>query len=361
MSDASTKEMGELYIEEAPNPMFLTGFFQAPAKNFFTSQKVEVDIDRDSEDVAIVVHDLAAGRRRNELTKYENKEFTPPVFDEEGDMSAYALLDRRPGANPYADIDYGIQAAEDAFRLFTRCQKKISRAVELMASQILTTGTVTCIDTVAQVLYTLDYGMRAAHKVAVTWAADGSTATTEQALIDTAKLIRSNGKVNPTKLICGGTALNKLIANATIQKKLMKDGLNLGQLAPAVRGEGATFFGYVWIGMYRFEIWTYDGMYKDPATGAMKYYVPENVIIMMPDKPRFDAKFGRIPLFKDPNKAMIPGVPQFPGRISSSDKVLDLTVNSWITPDGKHAMMSCGTRPILIPTAIDSYACITVS
>lgn len=361
MSDASTKEMGELYIEEAPNPMFLTSFFRAPAKNFFTSQKVEVDVDRDSEDVAIVVHDLATGRRKNELTKYENKEFTPPVFDEEGDMSAYSLLDRRPGNDPYQEIEYGMQAAEDAFRLFTRCQKKISRAVELMASQILTTGIVTCVDNAGQAVYTLDYGMRAAHKIAVTWALDGSTGNAEQDLFGGAKLIRANGKTNATKLICGPTALTKLIKNATIKERIVKDGMNLGGLAPIAKADGATFFGYVWIGMYRMEIWAYDGMYKDPVSGVMKYYVPDTAIIMLPDAPRFDAKFGRIPLFKDPNKSMIPGVPQFPSRISSSDKVLDLTVNSWITPDGKHAMMSCGTRPLLIPTAIDTFACFTVS
>jgi hypothetical protein len=353
--------MGELYIEEAPNPMFLTGFFQAPAKNFFTSKTVEVDIDRDSEDVAIVVHDLAAGRRKNELTKYENKEFTPPVFDEEGDMSAYALLDRRAGNDPFAEIEYGIQAAEDAFRLFTRCQKKIGRAVELMAAQILTTGTVTCVDSAGVALYTIDYGMRAAHKIPVTWALDGSTGDPETDLYGAGKLMRANGKTNATKLVCGATALSKLLANAKISKKLVRDGFNLGQLMPSARGEGATFFGYVWIGMYRMEIWTYDGMYKDPVSGLMKFYVPENVIIMLPDKPRFDAKFGRIPLFKKPNGSGIPGLPQFPSRISSSDKVLDLTVNSWITEDGKHAMMSCGTRPLLIPTAIDQFVCITVS
>lgn len=354
--------MGELYIEEAPNPMHLTSFFQAPARNFFTSEKVEVDVDRDSEDVAIVVHDLAAGRRRNELSKYENKEFTPPVFDEEGIMSAYSLLNRRAGMNPFELIEYGKNAAADAFRLFTKCQKKIARAVELMASQILTTGTVTCIDNAGTALYTLDYGMRAAHKIAVTWALDGSTGNAESDLFGGAKLIRANGKVNATKLVCGPTALTKLIKNATIKDRIIKDGMNLGALAPVARGGGATFYGFVWIGMYRFEIWAYDGMYEDPATGVMKYYVPDTAIIMLPDNPRFDAKFGRIPLFDDPNRgAMVPGVPELPSRISSSDKVLDLTVNSWITPDRKHLKMSCGTRPLLIPTAIDTYACFTVS
>ena len=49
-----------------------------------------------------------------------------------------------------------------------------------------------------------------------------------------------------------------------------------------------------------------------------------------------------------------------PPRISSSDRGLDLTTNAWITPDNKHVKVSAGTRPLTIPTAIDTYARLTV-
>lgn len=360
MSDLATKEMMDLYVEEAPNPMFLTGFFEAPARNFFTTEKVEIDILRDSEDVAIVVHDLSAGTRKNEATKFDSKEFTPPVFNEEGHLSSFSLIKRAPGHNAYEDIEYGARTVEDAFRLFDKCQRKILRAIELMASQIVTTGTVTCVDNAGVALYSLDYGMRSDHKIAVSWAANGSSGNPLGDLTTAAKRIRSNGKVQPVRTLWGATALDAALANANFKERIKLDGINLGKLAPEVRGEGATFYGYIQVGYYKFEIWTYDGMYKDPVSGQMKYYIPENVVVMLPSKPRFNAKYGHIPLFKS-QASGIPGLPNFPERIMSSEKNIDLTVNSWVTPNGTQLMMSAGTRPILIPTAIDTFACLTVT
>jgi hypothetical protein len=45
-----------------------------------------------------------------------------------------------------------------------------------------------------------------------------------------------------------------------------------------------------------------------------------------------------------------------PGRIASEGKGLDLTTNAWVSPDGKTVNVSAGTRPLTIPTAIDTFA-----
>lgn len=351
--------MAQEFIEEAPLPMFLTGMFQAPAKNFFTSEKVEVDIERDNEEVALVVHDLTAGSRKNEATKYENKEFTPPKFDEEGEVNAYRLMYRAAGMSPYEQIDYGDRAVDEVMKVLSKIQNKILRAIEMMASQIATTGTVTLTDANGLALYTLDYGMRSAHKIPVTWAADGTTGDPLADLAGGAKLLRSNGKVQPKRCLCGGTALAKLLANPKAQLALRKDGLGLGQLAPQVRGEGGTFVGYLWNGYYLYELWTYDGMYKDPVTGLMRYYIPENVIVMTPENPKWDAKYGHIPIIK-PGTLGIDGL-SLPSRIMSSKKNIDLTVHSYVSENGKHAYVTAGTRPMLMPTGIDQHVVFTVS
>ncbi len=359
MSDQSTKEMAEEFIEQAPQPMFLTGMFNAPAKNFFTSEKVEVDIERDNEEVALVVHDLTAGNRKNEATKFENKEFTPPAFDEEGEVSAYRLMYRSAGMTPYEQVEYADKAVDEIFKVLQKIQNKILRAIEMMASQIATTGVVTLTDANGVALYGLDYNMRAAHKIPVTWADNGSAGDPLADFAAGAKLLRSNGKVQPKRLLCGGTALAKMFANAKVQLALRKDGLGLGQLAPQARGEGGVFQGYLWHGYYLYEIWSYDGMYKDPVSGAMKYYIPENVVIMTPEAPKWDAKYGHIPIIKKKNLG-IDGL-DLPSRIMSTKKNIDLTVHSYVSENGKHAYVSAGTRPMLMPTGIDQHVVFTVT
>jgi hypothetical protein len=49
-----------------------------------------------------------------------------------------------------------------------------------------------------------------------------------------------------------------------------------------------------------------------------------------------------------------------PPRIQDPTRGLDLSVNAWITPNNKHVKVSFGMRAIPIPTAIDTYGCLTV-
>jgi hypothetical protein len=47
--------------------------------------------------------------------------------------------------------------------------------------------------------------------------------------------------------------------------------------------------------------------------------------------------------------------------MSSSERGLDFTTNAWFTPDGRHLKVSAGTRPLTIPTAIDTFARLNVT
>ena len=172
MSDASTSRMIEMYMEEAEAPMFLAGFFRSPPQNFHTSEKVELDIIREDPDVAVVVTDLTVGGRKNESTKYVNKAFTPPVYDEQGVISAFDMIKRSPGQDPFQDPNYAANALREAFAIGRRLERKIRRAIEWQAAQVLQDGTLTLVDSSGTTLYTLDFLAKATHKVtvSVSWA-----------------------------------------------------------------------------------------------------------------------------------------------------------------------------------------------
>ncbi len=358
MSDQSTVRMIDLYMEEASAPMFLSGFFQSPPRNFHTSEKVEIDIIRDEEDVAIVITDLSTGSHLNESNLYQNKGFTPPIYSEMGAINAYKQLQRHAGHTPFEDPDYGANAMEEAFGIGRKLERKIRRAVELMASQVLQTGALTLINGSGVAVYTLDFGMKNTHLVnaAATWAPDGSTGSPLVDLEALARVVRRDGKKSPNRLIFGGTAFQCFLANADVQKQLQSiGGLGpaVGQITPQARGEGATFQGYIWIGNYRFEMWTYDGFFKHPQTGVLTDYVSADNVIMLSDQSRLDLTYGAIPLLKRPDAAALAFMPP---RMSSGERGLDLTMNAWFMPDGSNLMVSAGTRPLTIPTAIDTYA-----
>lgn len=354
MIDNTTQRMIALYMEEAQAPMFLSGHFQSPPRNFHESEKVTLDVIRDDEEIAVVVTDLSAGGRENENTLYTNKGFTPPIFKEKGVITAYNLLKRQPGVDPFQDPNHAAHATEEAFTIFRKLERKIRRSIELMASQVLQTGELTLRDENGVALYTLDFQAKATHLATASsdWGAAG-----ENPLLDLENLsvvVRRDGKQIPDRLCFGRSAYRNFINNADVQKRIERiSGIGLGQLAPVPRGMGATFQGWIWIGNYRFEMWTYDGFYRDPQTGLHVSYIADDNVIMLSSAGRLDLTYGAIPLLRRPESGPLSFLPP---RMSSSERGLDLTTNAWFTPDGEHLMVSAGTRPLTIPTAIDTFA-----
>jgi hypothetical protein len=360
MSDASTKQLLEMYMEEATAPLFLSGFFKSPARNFHNSEKVEIDVLRDDEDVAIVIQDLSVGARHNESTVYTNKGFTPPIYDEQGAVHAYDLIKRSPGENPFEDPQYNANAVREAFRIFRKLERKIRRALELQASQVLQTGALTLKDQTGTALFSLDFDAKATHLITVgtPWANDGATGDPLADLGNAAEAVRRDGKKRPDRLIFGKQALRRFLANAKVKAALDNRRFVLGEIRPAQASEdGASFRGLISVDHYEMEIWLYDGFYTDPQTGDHTPYVEDNNVIMLSSQGRLDLTFGRIPLIGARDPRAMPYLPS----IRSPERGLDLTTNAWITQDSKHLMVSAGTRPLTIPTAIDTFARLTVA
>lgn len=360
MSDTSTGRMIDMYVERASAPLFLSGYFQSPPENFHTSEDVEIDIQRDTEHVAIVIQDLSVGPNYNSNNLYTNKRFKPPLFDEAGAINAYDMIKRQPGQNPFADPDYGANATRQSFEIFRKCENKIRRAVELMASQVLATGTLTLLDNSGATVYALNFQPKSTHFITTgtTWATTGATGDPLADLGALADVVRNDGKTEPDVLIMGASAFQRFIANVKVQAALNLRRGAIIELAPQSRGAGATFQGWVWIGHYRFEIWTYNGVYAHPQTGTLTSFVHTDHVLMLSSKGRLDLTFGAIPMIVQPDARALPFLPS---RIASQGKSLDLSTNAWVTPDGKTVMVSCGTRPLTIPTAIDTFARIDVT
>jgi hypothetical protein len=360
MSDASTIKMISMYLEKATVPLFLSGFFKSPPENFHTSEEVEIDIQRDSETVAIVIQDLSLGPNFNNSTLYTNKKFKPPIYDEAGSINAFDMIQRQPGQNPFVSPDYGANAVRQAFEIFRKAENKIRRSVELMASQVLATGQLTLLNAAGVAVYALNFQPKSTHFITTgtTWATSGATGDPLADLAALADVVRQDGKTNPDVLVMGTSAFQRFVANVKVQAALNLRRGAVIELAPVSRGSGATFQGWVWIGHYRFEIWTYNGFYAHPQTGTLTPFVNTDHVLMLSSDGRLDLTFGAIPMVVAPDAR---AMPYLPPRIASEGRGLDLTTNAWVSADGKTVNVSAGTRPLTIPTAIDTFARIDVT
>lgn len=355
MASKTTKKMLREYVEQAPAPGFLAGFFQSPPENYHTSEKVEFDVERDGEDVAIVLHDRRAKGRKNESTLYTNKEFTPPVYKEEATVPAYSLLDRSAGDSPYVEPNYNDAAVRRALGVFRKLEKKIYRGVEVQGSQVLQTGKLDLKDASGTSLYGVDFKPKSTHfpTVATSWGAAGAKPIDD--LESLADVILQDGKVEASRVVLGRKALLAFLADEQVQNLLDNRRMNLGQVGrPEVRGNGGRYHGDISVGQWTFEIWSYAAGYIDPQTGTFKKYVGDDNVVMLGDG-RLDLTFGAVPRIGSPDARALPFLP---ARMSNGGRSYDMHPNAWIEPDGESLTLSVAARPMCIPTAIDAFGCL---
>lgn len=359
MSDASTIRMIERYEERADAPLFLSGFFQTPTRNFHDSEKIEIDVIRDEEEVAIAIQDLSVGARSNEASLYTNKAFVPPIFNEKGAIKAYNQLRRRAGNTPFDDVNIAQQARDEAFDIVGRLERKLRRAIELECAQVLQSGVVTCIDQSGAAVYSIDFDPKSAHfpTVGTTWSTTGAAGAPLADLDALCTVIRRNGKKKPKHLVFGASAWSRFLVNPAVIERMKFTNPNNGliKIVPEVRGEGASYMGTCMIGQYEMHLWLYDGFYKHQQTGTLTPYLHDEKVIVLSEGARLDLSFGRIPRLKKPVMDFLPE------RVASESLGLAIDVFSYMTENGQALVVEAGTRALAIPTAIDTFGCLDVT
>ena len=355
MSGTTTKVMLAAYEQDAEPTMFLSGMFQSPRRNFHNSEEVEIDIVRTEEDISIAIQDLSTGARLNSEDLYTNKGFKPPIHKEAGPINAHTLIKRMPGDDPFKSVDFMANALKRGVRLGQKLQRKIARAVEYQSSQVLTTGTVTLIDENGVAVYTIDYKPKATHfpTAGIAWSSASSTKLAD--IESLANVIRGDGLSNPDMLIMGEGSYELFIQDADVLARMDNRRIAGNGIVPLeLMGNGGIFRGVIEIGNYSYDIWTYGGRYKHPQTGVSTKFIPDDKVVVRASSGRLDAAFGGIPRITTDSR--VPSA--LTSRISIPGKAFDIQMNGYITPNGETMMVEAGTRPIMIPTAIDTYGCL---
>lgn len=356
MSGAATKHMMMAFSQVSAVPGFFASMFTARRDTIFNSDTIEIDIERDNEDVAAVLVDASSGANINTFDQFTNKEFIPPALGEGFTLTSNELTKRMPGDTPFDSVVYQSNANALVMKKLPRIMNKIRRHIGIQASQVLQTGTLSLVDKDGNTVYTLDYKPKVTHfpNAAITWGTG-----TEDKLADIGSLasaIRADGKTAPRRLIFGAAAWLSFIADDNVKSLLDNRRMDLGMIqAPAPIG-GGEYHGRIVIGAYEYELWTCDERYKDIATGnSMSFMDTGKVIVMSPDA-RLDAAFGGVPFVAEPDQRALRYLPARLEEMGAGG--IAVWPNAYIATNNKLVTGEVYTRPLMIPVAIDSFGCL---
>lgn len=340
--------------------MWLSTFFKTTPEDITDADHVTIDIIREDEDIAPVLTDISTGAHIVSEDIYTNKTIKPPAMALKEPFNIYDLLNRQAGETEYAAADGNYQARLriKIMRSWERMTAMVKRTIELQAAQILQTGRVTLVDALGNPRYELDFLPKATHfpDAAVTWGQTGSNPLLD--INNLAEVIRNDGLVDVKNLIMGPGALAQFLLNEDVQRIFYKDAFAVGTLSPKLLANGATIQGFVPIGNYQYNIWTYGGRYLG-RDGVKRQYIDWDSCILLPDPEDVDFRrvYGGVPVvveshpeFRDvlPSRVVVPGAFDFKPRIYTDEK--DETVYSEIK-----------SRPLCIPVSIDRYGCINTN
>jgi hypothetical protein len=370
MSDTGTTKLIKLYEQRSARPRFFSSRFASPPENFHNTDKVEIDVVRQGQHIAIPVRDMKSGPRKMSMDNYVNKAFVPTVFNYDVSLAAADLATREPGVDPYTDPVWATAATRRIFAAMRKLEDMIRDGIEVMAAQVMQSGVLTLVDESNNTIFSLDFqpldatGTLASGDLMVTtgteWAADGASGTP---LTDLGTLIANMAAhgYDATDAVFGSTAIQRFLANAEVKTQLNLLRLNVGEIMMRGQGPGggASRIGDMVIGGRLIRLWTYSATYLHPYTAAITPYLhAEKVVVWDETAPR-DLTWGGIPLL--PATSGQQQLSFIPPRLSMPERGLDLQQVAYVTQDRKNLVVNVGCRPLTIPTAIDGFACIDIT
>lgn len=339
-----------LFEKKATPTDFFSSRFQ---DNEPTNQTlITLDVVRDDEEIAedVVPGTGAANFRKNE--PFVSKEISPPEYNEAYFMHADSVAKRIAGANVFNPVDRRAIVAKMISKSMEKSQNRILRAKEIQAVQLLTTGIITLKNGVD-----IDYKMKASHKIDAVGAWSNAAANVLTDIEGAGDQNRLDGLNESDLLVMGQDAIRNFLATDQMEKQLNFRRASLIDIkAPTgASRSGGKFHGMVTVGPYTYQLWSYPQFFKD-AAGAKVRYLDKDACIVMSSTAQMDTKWGALNRFADGNTlgASIANM----GNPLATSEAKRFSPYAFLSEDGLGLKVGVRSRPVLIPTDIDSFSVI---
>jgi hypothetical protein len=325
-------------------------FFPSSRVKVYATDSIDIEIERKGRPIACFVKRIEDGN----LVKnsgYETNNFKTSYLSEFKEIKIDDFLRRQIGENPYDFTPPSVQAQQQFAQDLTDLVDRQNRAEEIMAAQVLTTGTFTGRDKDGKAIYEADFKMQASHKPLLTgdnlWNSDTikKNDIMEQVRGWIVKLLQRDSGRMPTHLILGWNAFNEFLRKVDPDADI--GGINSfrvvrGEVTPRMAEMGVFFLG-TFPELANVQVVGYNEWYDDPWDGGeTKPIFPANTALLLSSNARYDRKYGKINHLEAPDFiARWPWV--------------------WKTPNGKKRFVQVESAPLLSPFEIDSIVSATVT
>lgn len=286
---AITNSMVEVFRERVQVKDFLSSFF--PTKTS-TTKYVSWEVQRATEPAAVDVI-RGTGSNYNQVTKSTMKTILPAFYSEEFSANDLEVYDVAIGS-----LNPGLmrQLAEEMAYESSLIVDKIQRSYQKQKADLLQTG-------IAQFSAhdTVDFRRKAAPKVddATQYFSD-TTKDPDLAFARAGKFLREEGKLQAAPgtryvAILGEKAFMDLMNNPIFKSKHDLKHIDLGTILPAeMSTSGASSHGYISVGNYIYDLWTYPEIYED-SNGTKTPYIATTNMIVTTYRPNFSFVYGMVP------------------------------------------------------------------
>jgi hypothetical protein len=322
-------------------PQFLRSFFPTVVNS---SKMVSIEVQRGTELMAADVLRGVDGNR-NQFTRSTEKNFIPPFYNENFDITQMDRYDVVFGDDNVSGDTIGNLASEAAEKYMT-LKDKIERAKEYQCAQVFETGVVTMnngdnVDFKRKAGSIVDLG------AAGYW--DNTTAEVENQLVAGATFIRTYGKNGSSvfNFVMSGSAFIKLKKTGYFEKLANYQNVQLLDIRmPQKDSFGAGYHGTITAGAYIFNIWTYDETYVN-SSGVVTRYWPEDYAFIVPVQgTRFVMSHAGIPqIMRKPQNAEMPEYIKY--------MATEYGFNNYIDPKGTAHIFEIMSAPLALPVTVD--------
>ena len=320
---------------DKPKSFLRDTFF--PNEETSNVEMITIDIVKGNRKVAPFVHPVIGGKVMTDQG-YVSKTYTPPLVAPEKIINIEDLQKRMPGENPYEKTSPDERQAAKASKNLSEMEDAITRREELMCSQVIFEGKIHVKgDNVDEII---DFGFGNFIELVKKW--DDPTADKYQDILSLYEHVQKNGYVNAGMGVFAPDVVKMLLNDEKFMKKLDIANANLAKIDPKQLPNGATYIGT--IKQIDLDIYTYNAWYTDdwtnPSAPVTKPYVPEGLFALLPNDTGFIKAYGAVGIAEDDEIYLVEGsrIPDIETKKRPARKI-----------------MSLYSRPLMIPTKIDSY------
>lgn len=337
-----TKRIIATFSDNIPVRSGLSAFFPASTT---VERMVGIEVERNRQLVAVDVR-RSTDANRNKFSKFLEKLYEPPFFNESWDFTTAQRYDVTFGATTNPSKPDALNMMREANNKMTALRNRIERAIQIQHAQVLQTGIVTMKNG-----DNVDYKRKATSLVALGAGARWNEGTSDplKDLADGCEFLREEGLAagNTVNAIMGRDAFANFISNDKVQKNA--DFRNIKRVEIGMpqfdNTTGLSFQSQIGTADYIVNIWTYNEFFETDAGVKTKYIDVKNCILISDD---FVGKtaFAGIPAIKrDKSNA------EYPAFITPIEA--DFYINNYIDPVKKAHWFEIASAPLAIPVSVD--------